>query len=183
MMTLEVPRLELLDAYAAALRTGWSPNTGRDVSAEQLARIAEDAEAFIASFTWTPGATITIDAGRVVDRLPGETRWIWDGEFCGSINLRYLPGTEELPPHVSGHIGYAVVPWKRRLGYASAALRGMLKRAATAGLARVMVTCDADNTASRGVIERCGGISLGEPVVSPEFPMPKRHYWIATPPG
>src|SRR5258708_30664816 len=132
MMTLEGPHLALLDAYAGAVRPGWWRNTGRDVSAEQLARIAEDAEAFIASFTWTPGATITIDAGRVVDRLPGETRWIWDGGFCGSINLRYLPGTEELPPHVSGHIGYAVVPWKRRLGYASAALRGMLKRAATA---------------------------------------------------
>jgi predicted acetyltransferase len=41
---------------------------------------------------------------------------MWDGEFCGSIGLRWLPGTEELPPHCLGHIGYAVVPWKRRLG-------------------------------------------------------------------
>lgn len=180
MMTLEVPRLELLDAYVAALRTGWSPNTGRNVSAEQLAQIAQDARAFMASFVWTPGSTITLDDGRVVPRLPGETRWIWDGEFCGSTNFRHVPGTEDLPPHVSGHVGYAVVPWKRRRGYARQALRGMLPLAAAAGLARIMVTCDDDNLASRRVIEACGGVSLGEPLVSAESARPKLRYWIAT---
>jgi predicted acetyltransferase len=180
MMTLEKPSLHLLDSYASALRTGWSPNTGRDVSAEQLEQIAQDSAAFIESFTWKPGMTITIDEGRVVDRLPGEVRWMWDGTFCGSINFRHIAGTEDLPAQVSGHIGYAVVPWMRRRGYASHALRDMLPIAAAVGLRRVMVTCDADNTASSGVIEGCGGISLGEPVATPEFPHPKRRYWIAT---
>jgi predicted acetyltransferase len=180
MMTLEVPRLELLASYAAALRTGWLPNTGRDVSAEQLARVAQDAGAFVASMMWTPGSTITLEDGRVVERLPGETRWMWDGAFCGSINFRHLAGTEDLPPHVSGHVGYAVVPWKRRRGYASQALRGMLPLAAAVGLSRVMVTCDDDNLASRRVIEACGGVSLGGPLVSEDTARPKLRYWIAT---
>jgi len=50
----------------------------------------------------------------VVPRLPGRVLWVWDGEFCGVINLRFVPGTLDLPPHVSGHAGYAIVPWKRR---------------------------------------------------------------------
>jgi predicted acetyltransferase len=38
---------------------------------------------------------------------------MWDGDFAGAINLRWQPGTAELPPHCLGHIGYGVVPWKR----------------------------------------------------------------------
>ena len=61
--------------------------------------------------------------GSTAKRLPGFKRWLWDGEFCGSIGLRWQPGTTALPPHCLGHIGYAVVPWKRRRGYATQALR------------------------------------------------------------
>ena len=49
---------------------------------------------------------------------------MWDGEFCGSIGFRWQPGTTDLPRHVLGHIGYSVVPWKRRLGYATRGARG-----------------------------------------------------------
>ena len=99
--------------------------------------------------------------GAEVPRLPGCERWIWDGEFCGRINLRFLEGTEALPAFVSGHIGYAVVPWKRRRGYATEALRLMLPLARAEGLARVEITCDADNEASRRVILANGGVLLG----------------------
>jgi predicted acetyltransferase len=51
--------------------------------------------------------------------LPFRLFWIHDGDFCGSINLRFVRGSEELPPCVSGHVGSAVVPWKRRRGYAT----------------------------------------------------------------
>ena len=43
-----VPDLAHLPGYAAALRAGWSPNTTRDVSGEQLAAIAADPAAFVA---------------------------------------------------------------------------------------------------------------------------------------
>ena len=67
-------------------------------------------------------------------RLPGFSRWMWDGEFCGSIGFRWQPGTEVLPPHCLGHIGYAVVPWKKRRGHATRALAAMLPLARAEGL-------------------------------------------------
>jgi len=158
-MQLVAPSLDRLDAYAAALRQGWSPSNTRDISGEQLAQIAADAEGFIRGFT-APGGTVTLGDGTVVPRLPGPVRWIWDGAFCGSIGLRYQPGTEALPPHALGHIGYAVVPWKRRRGYATQALRGILPLARAAGLRWVELTTDADNAPSQRVILANGGVLM-----------------------
>lgn len=155
-LRLVAPAAEYLPGYQAALRQGWSPNNVRDVSGEQLAAIAADAAAFIAGFS-REGGTIALGDGRVVPRLPGPVRWMWDGAFCGAISLRYVPGTEDLPEHVLGHVGYAVVPWKRGRGYATAALRQILPLAAAAGLRHVDLTCDADNLASQKVITANGG--------------------------
>ena len=77
-------------------------------------------------------------------------------------DLRHQPGTDALPDHISGHIGYAVVPWKRNHGYASRALKQMLDEAREVGLTQVEITTDTGNAASRTVIERNGGIRAGE---------------------
>jgi predicted acetyltransferase len=82
---------------------------------------------------------------------------MWDGEFCGTIGFRWQPGTPELPPHCLGHIGYAVVPWKRGRGYATQALAGILPDAIAEGLPYVELTTDAVNVASQRVIEANGG--------------------------
>jgi predicted acetyltransferase len=87
--------------------------------------------------------------------------WIWDGEFCGSIGFRWQPGTSELPPHVLGHIGYAVVPWKRGQGYATEALGLMLPYARAEGLSYVEITTDPDNLGSQRVILANGGLLVG----------------------
>jgi predicted acetyltransferase len=158
--SLVVPAREHLASYAAALETGWSPNTTRNVSGEQLASVRADPDAFLESLVPKPGDTITLPGGKVVERLPGSVRWMWDGEFAGSINFRHVPGTEALPEHVLGHIGYAVVPWKRRRGYASLALGMMLAVAREAGMARVEVCCDSENAISRRVIEGNGGMLI-----------------------
>ena len=179
-IALVVPSRERLPQYAAALERGWSPNNLRDVSAEQLAAIRADAAAFVAALDPRTGGTITLNDGRVVPRLPGAVFWIWDGEFCGSISLRYVPGTDALPPYVAGHIGYAVVPWKRRRGHAARALALLLPVARESGLRRAQITCDDDNIASQRVIEANGGV-LSE--TKPEADDPtrmKRIYWIDT---
>ena len=67
------------------------------------------------------------------------------------------PGTTELPPYCLGHIGYSVVPWKRRRGYATRALALMLSEAEKEGLPYVEIVTDADNIASQKVIEANGG--------------------------
>lgn len=163
-MELRWPSADLLAEYAAALRSGWSPNTMRPEAAdEELAEIAADPEAFVASLVdrEAAGPPILQSDGSSIPRLPGYRKWMYDGEFCGTINFRWQPGTHVLPPDVLGHIGYTVVPWKRRRGYASEAVRLMLLDAAGEGLQEVEITTDLHNVGSQRVIERNGGARSG----------------------
>jgi predicted acetyltransferase len=155
------PARDLLDQYVDALKSGWSPDNLRPQTAnDYLAQIAEDADAFLErQVDRDPqGRTVALPDGTHAPRLPGYSLWMSDGDFCGSINLRWQPGTAALPPYVLGHIGYAVVPWKRGRGYAKEALRLMLRHARGEGLEHVVISTDASNMASRRVIEANGGI-------------------------
>jgi len=160
-MHLVWPAPEHLPSYVAALERGWSADTLRAAAAgEELARIRADAAAFLAGLVdrEARGGPVTLPDGSTVARIPGYRRWLWDGEFCGSINLRWQPGTAALPPHVLGHIGYAVVPWKQRRGHATEALRLLLLDAKAEGLPHVELTTDPDNVASQRVIVANGGV-------------------------
>lgn len=150
------PTLEHLPSYVAALERDWSPDTLRPEAArEELEQIAADPEAFVAAQVDREGAgpPVTLPDGTKMKRLPGYRRWIWDGEFCGVIGLRWQPGTEALPAHVLGHIGFSVVPWKRKRGYATRALALILEDAAREGLRYVELTTKLENVASQRVIE------------------------------
>lgn len=171
-MTLVWPSREYLPSYIAALERGWTHDSlrGTIAAVEELERIAKDADAFIASLVdrEAAGGPVTLLDGTKAPRLPGYRRWMWDGEFCGSIGLRWQRGTEALPPYCLGHIGYAVVPWKQRRGYATRALRELLPEARAEGLRFVELTTDPDNVASIRVVEANGGV-LVEEFVTPPF--------------
>ena len=129
-MQLVWPAREHLPSYIAALESGWSADNVRGAAA----------------------------AAEELLRLPGFRRWMWDGEFCGVIGLRWQRGTEALPPHCLGHIGYAVVPAKRNRGHARRALAETLPLARAEGLRWIELTTDTDNAASRRTIEANGGV-------------------------
>lgn len=79
----------------------------------------------------------------------GETR------ILGMINFRH-----ELNDYLAeygGHIGYGVRPSERRKGYAKAMLSLCLEKCREYGLDKVLITCNANNEASRRTILSCGG--------------------------
>jgi predicted acetyltransferase len=159
-MELVQPADVYLSSYVEALERGWSPDNLRpEAAAEELGRIAHDASLFLREQTDREGKgpPVTLPGGAVVPRLPGYHKWMWDGAFCGSIGFRWQPGTTDLPPYCLGHIGYSVVSWKRRQGYATGALALLLPEAKAEGLAFVEITTDADNVASQRVITSNGG--------------------------
>jgi predicted acetyltransferase len=165
-MELVRPAPEHLAGYVAALRQGWSIETSRmaEAARDALARIeADPASPFV--LTDDPdglGPPWKAPDGSFRARIPGRVRWLWDeAGFAGSINLRWLKDTTDLPPHVLGHIGYSVVPWKQRRGYATKALGLLLPLARAEGLAHVDITTDPDNTASQKVILGNGGVLVG----------------------
>ena len=159
-MHLVRPTTEHLPSHIAALERGWLPDHLRPASgSEALEAITRDPALFLARQVDLEGNAppLSLPDGSIVPRIPGLRKWMWDGEFCGSIGLRWQPGTAELPPHVLGHIGYSVVPWKQRRGYATDALRQLLPEARQLGMPYVEITTDVDNLASQRVIAANGG--------------------------
>ncbi|MFL5538453.1 MAG: GNAT family N-acetyltransferase [Longimicrobiaceae bacterium] len=173
MMELVWPAGEHLPGYVDALERGWSADNVRREAAirEQLDHIARDPAGFLRGMVdrEAKGPPVILPDGSTVPRLPGYRKWMWDGEFCGSIGLRWQPGTSALPPHVLGHIGYAVVPWKRGRGYATLALKLFLPDARAEGLEYVEVTTDPDNVPSQRVILANGGVLVERFTKLPQY--------------
>jgi predicted acetyltransferase len=161
-MELVWPAPAYLRSYREALQRGWSPNTLRPQAAEEeLTAIDAGPQAYlreIVNFNGG-GSGVKLPDGTVVPRLPGYRKWMWDGEFCGSIQLRW-PVSGELPNYCLGHIGYSVVPWKQRRGYATRALALLLQEARSRGLQYVELTTAPKNIGSQKVILANGGVLI-----------------------
>jgi predicted acetyltransferase len=80
---------------------------------------------------------------------------------------------------MGGHIGYSVRPRFRRKGFAGQILDLALIEARNLGIGEALLTCDADNFASRRVIESHGGVPepLNRQDTVTKF---KLRYWITT---
>jgi len=172
------PSLNWLPFYADALARGWSPNTDQDVSREQLLQLRRNPERFLRDLYHS--AMVLLPDGREVPRLPAHDFWISDGEFCGRIGFRFQRGTEDLPVALYGHIGYTIVPWKQRRGYATQALRMILPVCRSEGFSRVLITCDDDNEASRKVILANGGVPAGSVPHNRRPGRVKLKFWVPT---
>lgn len=97
------------------------------------------------------------ETARALGRVP-QTRlwWTRETEYYGRLDVRH-----RLTPalmDVGGHIGYSIRPGARRQGHATAMLRAGLLVARDLGIRAALITCDAENEASRRVIEHNGGV-------------------------
>ncbi|MDQ0635141.1 putative acetyltransferase [Arthrobacter pascens] len=99
------------------------------------------------------------------------------GQLVGRVSIRH-----HLNPAlrlVGGHIGYSVRPGFRRNGFAGQILDLALIEARNLGICEALLTCDADNLASRRLIESHDGVP--EVLNSQEtVTKPKLRYWITT---
>jgi predicted acetyltransferase len=114
------------------------------------------------SETWVPETFLVAEEG---------------GQLVGRVSIRHhLNASLRL---VGGHIGYAVRPGFRRNGFAGQILDLALMEAKNLGIHEALLTCDADNFASRRVIESHGGVpeALAGQEIETTF---KLRSWITT---
>ncbi len=117
--------------------------------------------------------------------------WLIDrDEYVGQTSIRPELGTPYLVTY-GGHIGYSIRPSKRRSGYGGRLLELAVEKVAGMGLAKILVTCDSDNDASKKIIERNGGqfesaMAMSADILEVEGRKPgesvdKLRYWIELP--
>lgn len=161
---LVAPSPKYVASYLHVLRAGWGWDDiffGDGESAVDRARVSTSG--LLQAFREDGTGYIGLTAESLTPKLPSRHRWIWENGFKGSINLRWQPGTHDLPPTCLGHIGYGVEPSSRRRGYATAALRQMLPLAWEVGLTHVDIVTDPENIASQRVIVHAGGELVPKP--------------------
>ncbi|MEU6250801.1 GNAT family N-acetyltransferase [Glycomyces sp. NPDC047010] len=150
------PTVRLAPSFTAALHEfiaegGGTGHSGTDTIIRNYLRPGDEwAAEYVAD---TLGWRTTAPPGFVTFT----TLWWAEGDtFLGRLAIRHTLNADLLD--VGGHIGYDVRPSARRQGHATAMLAAALPVAAALGIERALITCDADNTASRKVIEKNGGV-------------------------
>ena len=79
-----------------------------------------------------------------------------DSQLVGFLSLRL--SLNERTFLDGGHVGYSIRPSRRRQGLGKALLGEGLKEAKKLGLEHLLITCEADNIASRKTILANGGV-------------------------
>jgi predicted acetyltransferase len=108
--------------------------------------------------------------------VPDTILWLVDDDvvFLGNTSIRH-----ELNESLSlygGHIGYAVRPTARRMGYGTLICAQAIRHARALGIDRILITCDDDNIGSQKIIEANGGVL--ENRVDNGRPALTRRYWV-----
>jgi predicted acetyltransferase len=165
-MFLSLPSAEYKESYVAALKEYRAE--GRH-EGKHLEHAEADFEGLLRSFQ-DEAEGRNLPEGYV----PQTTFWLIDNqEYVGEARIRHTL-TDKLKA-VGGHIGYAIRPSKRNMGYGKKVLELALPKARELGIREVLLTCDASNVGSRKIIEANGGEFENE---VPGENGPKRRYWF-----
>lgn len=163
------------------------PLGAHDEDAARRAHDALEADSFVFLLDYVPGEPWAQYLGRLddqrhgralpPDRVPATFLGAWVGpELVGRVSIRH-----ELNDTLAawgGHIGYGVVPWRRRSGHAREILRHAVIVARAVGVERILLVCDDTNVGSARTIEACGGL-LESVVNGPEGSGRLRRYLIS----
>lgn len=107
--------------------------------------------------------------------VPQTHFWLIDkSEVIGEVSMRH-----KLNEHLrmyGGHIGYAIRPSKRKMGYGKEMLRLALLEAKKLDISKVLITCDEDNIGSQKIIQANGGV-LEDSIPNHGHPN-KMRWWI-----
>ncbi len=98
-----------------------------------------------------------------------------DGTIVGRLSLRHT--LNEFLARIGGHIGYGVIPYQRRQGYATEMFRQVIPHCRLLGIENALISCDEENIASRKVIESFGA-NFSDTVQCPDSGTPIRKYWL-----
>ena len=143
---------EILDAHEGEHWTGLTVFGEEPYTVEELALPAA-----FAAFAQRLRDLALQETPRPEGKVPETLLWWVDGdEYLGRLSIRHQL-TDALR-EFGGHIGYMVRPSARGQGHARALLAAALPIARDLGIDPALLTCDADNTGSRRVIESNGGV-------------------------
>jgi predicted acetyltransferase len=79
----------------------------------------------------------------------------------GLVQIRHKPSNGiGVPAEYASHIYYEINKNERKKGYGTIALTLALKEANKMGIKPIIVTCDKNNTGSKKIIEKNGGILI-----------------------
>ncbi|MFL5753404.1 MAG: GNAT family N-acetyltransferase [Bacteroidia bacterium] len=108
--------------------------------------------------------------------VPNSTFWLIDeaNRILGTIDIRHR--LTDFLMVGGGHIGYGVRPSERNKGYATKMLELSLAEAKKLKIEKALITCDADNLASKNVILKNGGVLYKENILDGAV---KLSFWIA----
>lgn len=76
-----------------------------------------------------------------------------EDEVIGTGRIRTNIENDDYFNNYSGHIGYTIIPSKRKLGYGSELLHLLIEKARELGMKEVMIVCLNNNIGSQKVIE------------------------------
>ena len=168
------PSLEYKNTYIEAMKEflAEGENTGiseENLKEEDIKNLENNFEEFVNMLSKHEKG-IDLQEGRV----PSSTLWLINNkEFIGRISIRHK--LIENPVREFGHIGYAIRPSKRRMGYGNVILKLGLEKAKDFGISKALILCYDDNAGSISLIEKNGGIFQDKIESDGKL---ERRYWI-----
>jgi predicted acetyltransferase len=156
---LDLPSMTVFDSYIKALKEGFYRGNEAVKTENEIHEIQRNFENYLFSLNEQGSGFYTTPSGESFQKVPYETLWLThDDTFIGEVSFRHE--LNEMLKNFGGHVGYGIRPSLSGQGLATIALKLTMERAKNMGISELLLTCTAENSASRRVIEKNGGVFI-----------------------